>query len=322
MSHAITAGSADPILLFRAYNTDGSAKVDLTASTPGIAMSVFRAGAAAVSISSLSNKAADNTTHSDGAIRPVQGNLYSVDAPDAACADQVPSIAVKGTYTGGVIEGFVHPIVGYSSSDAVRLGLSALPNAAADAAGGLPISDAGGLDMDAMGTKLDTLLARITSTLFTGITSLRSWLGAMSGKTADAGTLAEINATTAGSGYDNTTASLQSLRENQSSGGGSGTAGPGETPVTWTLEDGSGNPCRDTETWISTDDPFTTENTVGNQTTNDDGEVTYGIDEDVEYNGWARSDDFNFPRPVVKFRYDSTAEELQRWNGTAWEAWS
>lgn len=34
-------------------------------------------------------------------------------------------------------------------NDAVRLGLTALPNAAADAAGGLPISDAGGLDLDA-----------------------------------------------------------------------------------------------------------------------------------------------------------------------------
>lgn len=43
----------------------------------------------------------------------------------------------------------VYP-VGYDPSDAVRLGLSALPNAAADAAGGLPISDAGGLDMDAI----------------------------------------------------------------------------------------------------------------------------------------------------------------------------
>ncbi len=31
----------------------------------------------------------------------------------------------------------------------MRLGLTALPNAAADAAGGLPISDAGGLDLDA-----------------------------------------------------------------------------------------------------------------------------------------------------------------------------
>jgi hypothetical protein len=35
--------------------------------------------------------------------------------------------------------------------DAVRAGLTALPNAAADAAGGLPISDAGELDLDAIG---------------------------------------------------------------------------------------------------------------------------------------------------------------------------
>ncbi|MDX9787950.1 MAG: hypothetical protein RBT11_14285 [Desulfobacterales bacterium] len=44
--------------------------------------------------------------------------------------------------------------------DAVRGGMTALPNAAADAAGGLPISDAGGLD-------LDTFLARLTGNVAT-----------------------------------------------------------------------------------------------------------------------------------------------------------
>ena len=43
----------------------------------------------------------------------------------------------------------VYP-VSYDPTDTVRLGLTALPNAAADAAGGLPISDAGGLDLDAI----------------------------------------------------------------------------------------------------------------------------------------------------------------------------
>jgi len=38
--------------------------------------------------------------------------------------------------------------VAFDPSDAVRLGITALPNAAADAAGGLAISDAGGLDLD------------------------------------------------------------------------------------------------------------------------------------------------------------------------------
>lgn len=39
-------------------------------------------------------------------------------------------------------------LVRYDPFDGVRLGLTALPNAAADAPGGLPISDAGGLDLD------------------------------------------------------------------------------------------------------------------------------------------------------------------------------
>lgn len=114
MSHALRVGIADQIGYFRAYNTDGSAKTDLTSATAGLALSVFRVGAAAVSISSLSAKSADNTAHADGAIRSVSGNLYTVDLPDAACADQVPSISVKGSYTGGVIEGPEHPLVGYN----------------------------------------------------------------------------------------------------------------------------------------------------------------------------------------------------------------
>jgi hypothetical protein len=40
-------------------------------------------------------------------------------------------------------------LVSRNDLDGVRLGLTALPNAAANAAGGLPISDAGGLDLDA-----------------------------------------------------------------------------------------------------------------------------------------------------------------------------
>ena len=40
--------------------------------------------------------------------------------------------------------------------DAVRGGMTALPNAAADAAGGLPISDAGGLDLDALAANINS----------------------------------------------------------------------------------------------------------------------------------------------------------------------
>ena len=67
-------------------------------------------------------------------------------------------------------------------TDSVRGGMTALPNAAADAAGGLPISDAGGLDMDAIlvdtaalnDTKIpDTLsLANINSEVDTALTDI------------------------------------------------------------------------------------------------------------------------------------------------------
>lgn len=48
--------------------------------------------------------------------------------------------------------------VSFNPYDGVRLGLTALPNAAADAAGGLPISDAGGLDLDAMNSNVSNIL--------------------------------------------------------------------------------------------------------------------------------------------------------------------
>lgn len=57
---------------------------------------------------------------------------------------------------------------------------------------------------------------------------IKAWLGALAGKTADSGTLAEITATTAGAGYDNTTDSLQAVRDR---GDAAWTGGGGDTTV-------------------------------------------------------------------------------------------
>lgn len=126
MSHVLRVGVTDQIAYFRAFNTDGSGKTDLTSATAGLSLSVFRVGLAAVSIASLSSKAADSTTHADGAIRAVAGNLYTVDLPDAATADQTPSVGVKGTYTEGVIEPVPHPIVNYDPAAAAVGALTTL----------------------------------------------------------------------------------------------------------------------------------------------------------------------------------------------------
>ena len=73
-----------------------------------------------------------------------------LDLPDAAVAASADGVQVGGTVTGMIVIGCYIPIVAYDPQDTVRLGLTALPNAAADAAGGLPISDAGGQDVDTM----------------------------------------------------------------------------------------------------------------------------------------------------------------------------
>jgi len=76
----------------------------------------------------------------------------------------------------------------------------------------------------AVQSDVTTLLGRITSTLFSGITYLSRWLGALAGKTADSATQTEIRATTAGATYTITTDGLEAIRDNSGGGGGSGDA--------------------------------------------------------------------------------------------------
>lgn len=88
---------------------------------------------------------------------------------------------------------------------------------------GAPAGASQSADIAAIKADTGNLVTRITSTLFSGITYMSRWLGALAGKTADSGTLAEITATTAGAGYDNTTDSLQAIRD-AGTGGGDATA--------------------------------------------------------------------------------------------------
>ena len=89
-------------------------------------------------------------------------------------------------------------------------------------------------DIAAVQADTETLLGRVTTTLFTGITSLASWLGVLAGKTADTTTRAEINDTTAGANFNETTDSLEALRDRgdiawttgAGGGGGSTTISP------------------------------------------------------------------------------------------------
>lgn len=114
---------------------------------------------------SLNDLAALTTAHTDWGLKEVSNTLapglYRLDIADAVFASGAWSavVYVMITTSAAAASPIEFDLVAYNKLDGVRLGLTALPNAAADAAGGLPISDAGGLDLDA---RLD---AAITSRL-------------------------------------------------------------------------------------------------------------------------------------------------------------
>lgn len=86
---------------------------------------------------------------------------------------------------------------------------------------GAPAGASVSADLAAVKTDTGNLVTRITSTLFSGITSLAQWLGAMAGKQSPNSTAqTEIRATGAGSGgFDATTDSQEALRDNVGTNG-------------------------------------------------------------------------------------------------------
>ncbi|MDA1298385.1 MAG: hypothetical protein O3B04_10395, partial [Chloroflexi bacterium] len=92
-----------------------------------------------------------------------------LDLPDAAFATGAEHVDYGGTITDMIVIGGRVRLVDYDPEDAVRLGLTALPNAAADGVGGLPISDAGGLD-------LDTKLANTNEVSVARMGALTDWI--------------------------------------------------------------------------------------------------------------------------------------------------
>ena len=147
MSKQVKEGSTNVSIRLRIIDSsDGTPETGVTSATSGLDLWYQKEGAAKVSLTE-SDLSALTDAHSDGGILHISDGYYRVDVPDAAFTG-ADSVIVGGTVTGMIVIGNEIQIVEYDPNDAVRLGLTALPNAAADAAGGLPISDAGGLDLD------------------------------------------------------------------------------------------------------------------------------------------------------------------------------
>ena len=169
-SQNIKAGTVDVSVVIRIVDSgDGTPETGVTSATGGLALEYRREGAVSTAITEadLTNL---NDAHSDGGMKHIGNGYYRLDLPDAACATGAKGVLVHGVATGMVVIGAWINLVTYDPFDSVRLGLTALPNAAADAAGGLPISDAGGLDLDAqVGTKINDILTDTGTTLDTKI---------------------------------------------------------------------------------------------------------------------------------------------------------
>lgn len=151
MARVVKKGTANVNVVVRIIDSsDGTPETGVVYNTAGIDMEYRREGAVSVDITeAVLATPALTDPHLDGGFLHIGNGYYRLDVADAAFASGVSGVLIHGTVTGMVVIGEYVQLVDYDPFDAVRMGMTALPNAAADAAGGLVVSDAGGLDMDA-----------------------------------------------------------------------------------------------------------------------------------------------------------------------------
>ncbi len=151
----VAGGTTNLTTYFKLRSTsDGTAATGLTPTD--FDLQYVRSGAAPSAKVDATALAAVDSAHADNKVIEVdatdQPGLYRVDWPDAAVAagvrEAILSVKVATAYTEDLRMAIDPPVsvVGWAGTDVVA---GAIPAFAADAAGGLPTSDAGGLDLDA-----------------------------------------------------------------------------------------------------------------------------------------------------------------------------
>jgi hypothetical protein len=160
----ILAGATDQtidIFIRDSSSTTGGGLTGLVYNTASLTC-YFRKGATGTPTALTLATQTVGGAHSDGGFVAVDGTncpgQYRLDLSDTIVATAgKATLYLKGAANMApcVVE---IEVVSVNKFDAVRMGLTALPNAAADAAGGLPISDAGGLDIDTILARLDAAI--------------------------------------------------------------------------------------------------------------------------------------------------------------------
>lgn len=141
---SVKKGATDQSVVIRIVDaTDGTPETGVAYNTSGIDLWYRREGATKTSITEASLSAL-NDAHTDGGILHIGDGYYRLDLPDAAVASGANGVVVGGAVTGMIVVGCYVHLVDYDPQDAVRMGLTALPNAAANATGGLMTAKRGG----------------------------------------------------------------------------------------------------------------------------------------------------------------------------------
>lgn len=134
----IVHGAVDQSVIVRFVDsTDGTPETAVTSATAGLAFWYRRELGGKTAIGSISDLAALTTAHTDGGMLHISDGYYRLDSPDAAFASGQQGVMFGGSATGMIVIGCYIPLVAVNNQDAVRMGLTALPNANAEAAGGL-----------------------------------------------------------------------------------------------------------------------------------------------------------------------------------------
>lgn len=138
----VKKGSTDRSVTLRIVDsTDGTPETAVAYNTSGIDLWYRRQGAAKTSITEAALSALTDA-HADGGFLHIGDGYYRLDLPDAAFASGANHVDVGGAVTGMIVIGGRVRLTDFDLEDAVRGGLTALPNANAAANGGLPTVDA------------------------------------------------------------------------------------------------------------------------------------------------------------------------------------
>lgn len=143
MARTIRAGATSQTIyleILDSTSTTGGRKTGLVYDTAGLVASYVLVGGSRAAIT-LATLAAANSAWSSGGFKEVDATnmpgIYRLDVPDAALASG-PGVVITLTGATGMVPTSVEiQLVAWNPQDTVRGGLTALPNAAAEASGGL-----------------------------------------------------------------------------------------------------------------------------------------------------------------------------------------